>query len=155
MERLSTLRRAALAAVFGSVVWSVWYGIHPPRGEDAYRADASSTAHALYSQVRTTELWIGGVDEGDVTYPAAAVAFREAEADAGAALAAFREYDPPSQPMAGLRARVVDAGNQAVALLGDVRIAAHAGQWDQVVQLGGRLEQVHRRLSALEAEAAA
>lgn len=149
------MRRALLLMLTAVVVVaSLEYAVAPPRSASAYSERAASTLQLLRSQVQTVRLWIDAVEEGQVTRPAAGVAFTEAEEDARAASGSFAAYDPP-EPLAQtepLRKLVAIAGDDTVSLLAELRVAAATDQWDRVAQLRPQLDQAQRRLEQQAAE---
>ncbi|KUI04747.1 hypothetical protein AU188_09050 [Mycobacterium sp. IS-3022] len=133
---------------------AVWYGVWPPRSLSSYRQQAASTVQSWRSQLDSTRLWVGAVEQGRVTKTAAAVAFREAEADSAATLDRFRSYEPP-EPVSealGLRTRVMAVGQQALSLLGNLRINANAGRWNEVTLAAPAMEDISGALQRLQTE---
>jgi hypothetical protein len=131
------------------VAASVWYLQAPPRTVGSYRDRAASTTEALRSQVQTARLWVGALEDGDATRPAASVAFREAEADAEAALSRFAGYKPPDTTDE-LRSEVTVVGREVTLALAALKLAADRGEWDDLPRLADPLEPLARRLQALE-----
>jgi len=138
------------------VVASLEYAVAPPRSAPAYSQRASSTLELLRSQVQTARLWIDAVEAGQVTRPAASVAFTEAEEDARTQAGAFAAYDPPEplERTEPLRKLVTTAGDDTVSLLGEVRVAATTDQWGRLNELAPRLDEAQQRLEQQAAEAA-
>ena len=147
----------ALAVVFVVIVVaaSVWYAVAPPRSESAFRSEAASTLQTLHSQVRTTQLWADALADDEVTHQAATVSFEESETDAGTAVSTFRAYNPPDEQLSELRTEVIDAGDRALSLLGEVRIAAHSGQWNTVIDSRARLNTLQLDLLRLQEDVSA
>lgn len=108
---------------------SVWWGIHPPRTEEAYRREAVTTTQRLASHLRTAVIWLESYEDGEVTASATTVALTEMESDADRDASGFTSQQPPNRETARLRARVEELAQQAVSLLGEARVDARAGRW--------------------------
>jgi len=143
------LTRAFFAALgVAVVVAALWYVVAPPRGVDGYRERASSTAEALRSQVQTARIWLRTVARDDTLLTSASVGLWEAEEDASAVASGFEGYDPP-RGADELRADLSGLADETTSALGDLRIAAHRGDWGTLPRLAEPLPRLADRLQAL------
>lgn len=132
------------------VAGSVWWGIHPPRDPSAYREESTRTVQLLRSQVETARLWIEGVRDDRVTRTAASVALTEASTDASNQRSSYSSLDPNGTASTHTWSRVSSMADRVAAVLGDVRVAARAGRWDDVVAALPRLDRLSRSLAELQ-----
>lgn len=147
-------RRLALAlALVVGVAGAVWWGLHPPRTDAAYRSRTVETIEGLRSQVATAELWLTAVESGRSPVTSASVGLEEAETDATSLRSTFSSWQPPGPRTRQLRTEVTGLADQVVAALGEIRVAAHDGRWQQATELAPRLRRLDRRLERLEQEA--
>lgn len=91
---------------------------------------------------------------GKVTSAATEVALTETETDAVSGLAGYSAYQPPNQAATDVRAEVTATGNRVVALLGEVRIDARAGRWDDASAASDDLVALSQRLHDLQRQIA-
>lgn len=147
-------QRLLSVVLAAAVLASAWHLTAPPGSAGDYRERGARSAETLLSQVRTAGLWARAEEREQVTRTAATVAFEETEHDARAAAATFASYDPPAGTEA-LRRRLLAAADEAVARLGELRIAAHRGSWASVRDRSGALDDLGRRLERIAAEAGA
>ena len=133
--------------VVAVVLLGLWYGLAPPRSDTAYEKSAADTAGFLHSQLATVQLW---VDErpANVLDTSVVVAIEESESDANVTLKRFAGYDPPPG-QEQLRTRLTSLGQQATTLLGEIRIAAHAGDWGRVAELSRKAKSPSTKLEEL------
>lgn len=132
----------------------VWWGIHPPRTEDAYRREAASTLQLLRSDVETANLWLTSHAEDKVTGPATEVALTETEADANARASSFSSYQPPAADLVEVRSQVLTLSDEVVSTLGVIRVDALAGRWNEAVAARTDLERLAGELRDLQRKAA-
>jgi hypothetical protein len=128
----------------------LWWGLHPPRTEHSYRQRSASTVALLRSNVETTRLWLAAIDAGRATSNATRVALTETETDANSALTGYSGYQPPDPTTADVRGRVIALGDQVVALLGEIRVDARAGRWEDALGTRDELDSLSRRLTDLQ-----
>jgi hypothetical protein len=140
-----------MAAVAVAIAGCLWYIEAPPRTPHSYDEEAVRTAERLRSQVETDSLWIRALADGDALRPTAAVAFREADEDAAAAVDEFTAIVPPAGTDE-LRADVGAVGADVTDALSRVRVAAERDEWDRLGEeaedldaLGARLERLIQR----------
>jgi hypothetical protein len=131
------------------VAGCVWWGIHPPRDASAYREESTRTVQLLRSHVGTARLWIEGVDEGRLTRTAASVALVEASTDADAEATSYSSLDPGDAASTRVWSRVSSLADEVAAALAEVRVAARAGRWDDVVAVLPKLERLSAGLADL------
>lgn len=129
---------------------SLWWGLHPPRTEDAYRRESASTAELLRSDVETAKLWLEASRAGKVTSAAAEVALAETETAAGRRASSYASYQPPTPASTALRAEVTSLADQVVSMLGEVRVDARAGRWDDAYGATSDLARLSERLRDLQ-----
>jgi len=147
MTRGAVLALATLAVIAGAL----WYLQAPPRSAGAYRDRAANVVDSVHSQVQVARLWLGAVESGEVTHPAAIIALQEADDDAARALGDFEQLDPPAGTDE-VRHRVSTLTGEAGDALAQLRIAANRGEWQRLPRLGRPLPRLARRLDALERE---
>lgn len=144
-------RRFAVAWVSVLVVAAcVWWGIHPPGHESAYRHESAQTLKTLGSQVETARLWVDGLGDGSVTRPAVLVALTETDTDADTRTSSYASLEPPDPESRDVRRRVTSLADEVVAALGELRVAARAGRWHEVLAAEQDLERLGRRLGRLQ-----
>ncbi len=154
MPRWISTRLAAAWVVVLVAAACLWWGIHPPRTEEAYRSESAGTVELLRSHVGTADLWLRSFGDGRVTAPAASVALREAETDADHAASAYASYQPPSAQARELRVRVTALADRVVTELGTIRVAAEAGRWRDAVAARTTLRSLLKELRSLHRELA-
>lgn len=130
----------------------MWWGIHPPRSEHAYRREAASTLQLLRSDVETTQLWLTSHAEDKVTTPATEVALTETETDANARSSSYSSYQPPARDLVEVRSKVLTLADEVVSTLGEIRVDALAGRWDEAVTARTDLERLAGELRDLQRE---
>lgn len=148
----SRARFTAAWTVVLALAASLWWGIHPPRTEDAYRRESATVSERLASHLRTASIWLDTYDAGNATAAATTVALTETETDAQRDASGLAAYQPPNRATTDLRTRVEDLAQQAVTLLGDVRIDARSGRWTAATDAAGELERLADRLMELSRE---
>lgn len=131
----------------------LWWGVHPPRTEDAYLRESSSVAERLASHVRTAAMWLDTYAAGDATGAATTVALTETESDAQRDASSYASYQPPGLESTAVRDRVDSLAHQAVTLLSQVRIDARAGRWDAATSHADELDRLAGRLLDVSREA--
>lgn len=81
---------------------------------------------------------------------AADVGIRETEAAAQSATSTQATWDLPDGVSPDVRADAVALGDEVTTLVGDMRLAAHAGRWDEVHELSTEAPPLARRLTRFE-----
>ncbi|HEY0644070.1 MAG TPA: hypothetical protein VGD39_11665 [Nocardioides sp.] len=130
----------------------LWWGVHPPRTEDAYLRESSSVAERLASHVRTAAMWLDTYDAGQVTGAATTVALTEAESDAQRDASTYAAYQPPSREQITVRDRLDSLARQATTRLSDVRIDARDGRWSDATSTVDELRHLADQLLDLSRE---
>ena len=143
MRRIAVTVTAMLA-----VLGALWFGHAPPRSTSAYQRQAVQTVEFLHSQTQTARLWAAAVDRDVTTRQAASVALQEAENDAIATAGRFAGWDPPAGADS-VRDTVTGLGEEVVAALGGLRIAAHRGRWTDLDDLAAPLPDLAAHLDTV------
>lgn len=149
--------RARFAAAWVAVLvlgGSIWWGIHPPRTEHSYRQESAHSLQLLRSHVETARLWLDSVDAGKATSAAAEVALTETETDAERRAGSYSSYQPPDEAASKIRTRVTSLAARVVATLGEIRVDAQAGRWDEAVAAESDLERLSDQLRDLQRQVA-
>lgn len=139
------MRRLTVAVAWLLTAASLWWVQAPPRTPDAYGDDASRAAETIASQVETARLWSRAAREGRAFSTSTAVGLEDADRRARNAASAFLEHDPPAGADS-VRATLSRVADPATAMLADLRIAAHNGDWAAFERADEPLEQAARRL---------
>jgi hypothetical protein len=130
-------------------VAALWYLQAPPRTTGGYAERAADTAATLRSQAETARIWTEVVRDDKTLLTSAAVGLEETDTDASTALGDFEQLDPPRGGVP-IRDDLTRAGDTAVTLLADLRIAAQDRDWAEVERRRDALARMGRRLEALE-----
>jgi len=134
-------RFAALVVSAVAVVLSACGGGGVPT---AYEKKAADAASEVVAAARTAQLAARAADEGGTFQRTASVTIADAEGDAAAARDAFAAAQPPDAAADQVRSQVLPGLEEAVEVIGLVRIASQRG--------GGSLEQVAAPLTDLAAD---
>ena len=105
----------------------------------------------LRSQTQTARLWAAAVNRDVTTRQAASVALQEGENAAIATAGRFAGWDPPAGAD-GVRDTVTGLGEEVVAALGGLRIAAHRGRWADLDDLAAPLPDLADRLDTVRGD---
>lgn len=143
MIRRAALGLAALLATSGCVQF-----VGPSRTDTDYGLKAANTAEAVASAVATAELAVDQATQGRLTQPYAAVILSEAEEAAAGAADTFAGIQPPSTEADDLREELAALVDDAVDVLGDLRIAARRSDTDALADLAAPLPQLGDELEA-------
>jgi hypothetical protein len=141
-------RVLALVAVVLLTAAALWYVQAPPRSPDSFRERTEETALTMRSQAQVTTFWVQAVSAGRVTQQAATVGIEDAERDAQATSARFAGWDPPPD-LSNLATQLAGTGSDLVAVLREVRIATHRGDWAQLPATAAQLGPLADRLAGL------
>lgn len=131
-----------------------WYLVMPPVTDSGYRHQARQTLSSLRSQLATAEIWGRQLDLDRSPLPTVQTGLDEMESDATATLDQFAAY----QPTAGqeqIREQVTSIGDDVVAALGQLRVAARSGDRSAVVTQASDLKTLLNRVDAVDQEVAA
>ena len=145
-------RLAAFALLLFVVTGSAWWGIHPPRTLDSFRARSVLTARSLHSQVASTVLWLHAVEDNEVLRTTALVAVEEAETDATTQTTTYAAWQPPDANSRHIRSQVATLADEVVNTLGRARVAARDGRWAAAVAMSAELTELDHRLANLQTE---
>src|SRR5947209_16934526 len=107
-----------------------------------YRAKAVHTAQAVHSAVASDLLVLKAVRRKHTTAPYVSVATSQAEDDASSSASTFLSIQPPDDRSKGLRDELSDLLDDAQSALGNARMAARAGDHDDLLAAEPKLREV-------------
>jgi hypothetical protein len=148
-----TPRRAAAGVAISAALFFALVACAPSaRTAGPYRAKARKAVEAVHSATATDRLLVLSVRRGHTLAPYISVATSDAEDDASSASSAFLSIQPPDDRSDRVRQRVSDLVDDALSVLGDVRVAGRRGDRQALVGLEPRLADVAKRLDDLRDE---
>lgn len=124
--------------------------VGPARTSQAYSKKASSSLHDTRSAVETARLAVDATAHDRATGPYLSVLLSQAEEQATSVQSTFDSIQPPNGGADRLRDDVDGLLQQAVSVLGDLRIAARRGDRDGITSHGSALADLSKQLEDFE-----
>ncbi|HVM11906.1 MAG TPA: hypothetical protein VM638_05465 [Actinomycetota bacterium] len=126
--------------------------VAPARTAQDYRADAAETAKQVAAVLASVVLTIEVAQGEAATAPYLSLRLSESEAAASAAVATFRELQPPTPGSDRLRETLLERLDTAVEGIEETRILVRRRAFDQLPPLEGDLRALVAELRGIEAE---
>jgi hypothetical protein len=124
--------------------------VGPARTSDAYTRKASTSIQDTRSAVETARLAVDAAAGDRATGPYLSVLLSDAEEQADSVRSTFESIQPPNSDADALRDDVDRLLTEAVAVLGDLRVAARRGDRGALVGHGPALADLSGRLGEVE-----
>ncbi|WP_344393824.1 hypothetical protein [Streptomyces vastus] len=118
--------------------------------ETDYQEKVANAAEAARSSVQTARLVVEAVDEGKALGPYTARALSDAETSLASVATQFGSVQPPTTRSTVLRSEVASLLEECRTALGDLRIAARDGHFDELTALAEPLPRLAGQLQRLQ-----